>query len=66
MVYIAFKLSSPIMSANTLFEHFSSVDDPRQQGKMQHLLFDFLFLTISAVLAGCQGGRKLKVLPMTN
>ena len=54
------------MSANTLFEHFSSIDDPRQQGKVKHPLFDILFLTISAVIAGCQGWEKSKILPMTN
>jgi predicted transposase YbfD/YdcC len=48
------------MSANTLFEHFSSIDDPRQQGKVQHPLFDILFLTISAVIAGCQGWEEIE------
>ena len=43
------------MSANTSTQIFSSIDDPRQQGKVQHPLFDILFLTISAVIAGCQG-----------
>ena len=48
------------MSANTLFEHFSSIDGPRQQGKVQHSLFDILFLTISAVIAGCQGWEEIE------
>ncbi|WP_247686904.1 transposase family protein [Pseudoalteromonas luteoviolacea] len=48
------------MSASSLFEHFSSIDDPRQQSKVQHLLSDILFLTISAVIAGCQGWEEIE------
>ena len=43
------------MSGNTLFEHFSSINDPRQQGKVQRPLFDILDITICAVIGGCQG-----------
>lgn len=55
-----FQLSGPIMSVNTLFERFSSIDDQRQEGKVQHPLFDILFLTISAVIAGCQGWEEIE------
>ncbi|WP_165383817.1 transposase family protein [Pseudoalteromonas sp. CO342X] len=48
------------MSVNTLFERFSFIDDPSQEGKVQHPLFDILFLTISAVIAGCQGWEKIE------
>jgi hypothetical protein len=40
------------MSQLQLFKYFSNIDDPRQQGKVVHKLFDILFLTISAVIAG--------------
>jgi hypothetical protein len=33
-----------------LFKH----DEPRHQGKVVHKLFEILFLTISAVIAGCE------------
>ncbi|RZF87918.1 ISAs1 family transposase [Pseudoalteromonas sp. CO325X] len=48
------------MSVNAFFEHFSSIEGPHQQGKVQHPLFDILLLTISAVLAGCQGWEEIE------
>jgi predicted transposase YbfD/YdcC len=48
------------MQTNTLFEHFTTIDDPRQQGKVQHQLFDILFVTVSAVIAGCQGWEEIE------
>ncbi|TVU76250.1 transposase family protein [Pseudoalteromonas distincta] len=38
-----------------LFKYFESIDDPRQQGKVVHKLFDIIFLAVSAVVSGCQG-----------
>ncbi|CAH9053095.1 hypothetical protein PSECIP111854_01102 [Pseudoalteromonas sp. CIP111854] len=43
------------MSAPLFLEYFESIDDPRQQGKVVHKLFDIIFLTVSAVISGCQG-----------
>ena len=48
------------MQTNTLFEYFATIDDPRQQGKVQHQLFDILFVTVSAVIAGCQGSEEIE------
>jgi hypothetical protein len=48
------------MSQLQLFKYFSNIDDPRQQGKVVHKLFDILFLTISAVIAGCQGWEEIE------
>ncbi|KZN55995.1 ISAs1 family transposase [Pseudoalteromonas luteoviolacea] len=48
------------MQANILFEYFSTIDDPRQQGKVKHQLFDILFLTVSAVIAGCQDWEEIE------
>jgi len=36
-------LNSPLTSVSTLFEHFYSIDKPRQQDKVQHPLFNILF-----------------------
>lgn len=47
------------MSVNRLYERFSSIDDQRQQVKVLHPLFDILFLTIRAVIAGCQGWQEI-------
>ena len=41
--------SSPIESIN---EHFSDVNDPRQQGKVDHPLINIIFITICGVLCG--------------
>lgn len=41
--------SSPIESIN---EHFADVNDPRQQGKVDHPLIDIIFITICGVLCG--------------
>lgn len=48
------------MEANTLFDYFSTIDDPRQQGKVKHQLNDILFLTVCAVIAGCQGWEEIE------
>ena len=38
-----------------LFKYFESIDDPRQQGKVDHKLIDIIFLAVSAVVSGYQG-----------
>lgn len=34
-------------------EYFSHIDDPRQAGKIDHLLHEILFMMVLAVIAGC-------------
>ena len=43
-----------------LFKYFESIDDPRQQGKVVHKLFDIIFLAVSAVVSGCQGWEDIE------
>lgn len=43
-----------------LFKYFESIDDPRQQGKVVHKLFDIIFLALSAVISGCQGWEDIE------
>ncbi|MGB6139532.1 ISAs1 family transposase [Pseudoalteromonas rhizosphaerae] len=43
-----------------LFKYFESIDDPRQQGKVVHKLFDIIFLAVSAVISGCQGWEDIE------
>lgn len=40
---------SPIES---IHKHFAEVNDPRQQGKVDHPLIDIIFITICGVLCG--------------
>lgn len=48
------------MSDPLFLEYFESIDDPRQQGKVVHKLFDIIFLTVSAVISGCQGWEDIE------
>ncbi|KJZ27221.1 ISAs1 family transposase, partial [Pseudoalteromonas fuliginea] len=43
-----------------LFKYFESIDDPHQQGKVVHKLFDIIFLAVSAVVSGCQGREEIE------
>lgn len=36
-------------------KHFGAIDDPRQAAKVSHPLFDMMFLTMCAVIAGAEG-----------
>lgn len=36
-------------------KHFGSIDDPRQAAKVSHPLFDIMFLTMCAIIAGAEG-----------
>jgi len=38
---------------STFSEHFTSLEDPRIERRKLHLLEDILFLTLCAVLNGC-------------
>ncbi len=42
------------MSQKSCIEHFRAVEDPRQQWKVEHQLFDIIFLTVSAVIGGAE------------
>jgi len=39
-------------TGNSIVEHFSTLQDPRMQGKIQHKLSDIIVITICAVMAG--------------
>ncbi len=41
-----------------LFKYFESIDDPRQQGKVVHKLFDII--AVSAVVSGSQGWEDIE------
>ncbi|MDT9694391.1 transposase family protein, partial [Streptomyces sp. P9(2023)] len=43
------------MNINTIKEHFSIIRDERQSAKVDYPLFDILFGSICAVIAGGQG-----------
>jgi len=42
------------MSAKKLVEHFAGLDDPRCNGKIEHLLIDILVIAVCAVIAGAE------------
>lgn len=48
------------MNLNVFSEHFSSIEDTRQSAKITYPLFDVLFLTLCAVISGCQGWEDIE------
>jgi predicted transposase YbfD/YdcC len=41
--------------ANTLFQHFSSLEDPRKQGMITHKLLDIVALALLSFICGAEG-----------
>ncbi len=50
------------MNGLTLLNHISVISAPRQAWKVEHLLTDIIFVMVTAVIAGDEGGKILKVL----
>ena len=48
------------VNLNVFSEHFSSIEDTRQSAKITYPLFDVLFLTLCAVISGCQGWEDIE------
>lgn len=48
------------MTIDVFSQHFSTIKDPRQLAKISYQLFDVLFLTICAVIAGCDGWEEIE------
>uniref|UniRef100_A0A6V7KSG4 ISAs1 family transposase n=2 Tax=Bracon brevicornis TaxID=1563983 RepID=A0A6V7KSG4_9HYME len=51
---------SSLMIANAFLMHFGCLKDPRQTTKISYRLFDVLFLTICAVIAGAEGWEDIE------
>jgi predicted transposase YbfD/YdcC len=43
------------MYLDAFAKHFGPIDDPRQAAKVSHPLFDIMFLTVCAIIAGAEG-----------
>ncbi|WP_340677401.1 ISAs1 family transposase [Paraglaciecola sp.] len=41
------------MNTDIFSQHFGQLVDPRQSSKIQYPLFDIVFLTVTATIAGC-------------
>ncbi|WP_445771703.1 ISAs1 family transposase [Rheinheimera sp.] len=48
------------MNIDIFAEHFSELEDPRQAAKVVYPLFDVVFLTLCAVIAGCEGWEDIE------
>ncbi|MCL1126490.1 ISAs1 family transposase [Shewanella surugensis] len=48
------------MVLNTFEQHFGQLDDQRQSAKITYPLFDILFVTLCAVIAGAEGWKDIK------
>ncbi|EJI86382.1 H repeat-associated protein yhhI [Alishewanella aestuarii B11] len=51
---------SQFMNIDIFAEHFSELEDPRQASKVVYPLFDVVFLTLCAVIAGCEGWEDIE------
>jgi predicted transposase YbfD/YdcC len=48
------------MQLDAFSEFFSDLNDPRQSAKISYPLFDILFLTVCAVIGGCEGWEDIE------
>jgi len=48
------------MGQRSLLEHFKTVEDPRQAWKVEHQLFDIIFLTVAAVIGGAESWEEIQ------
>jgi predicted transposase YbfD/YdcC len=48
------------MQLDAFSEFFSDLHDPRQSAKISYPLFDILFLTVCAVIGGCEGWEDIE------
>ena len=48
------------MSTHVFGRIFDNVNDPRQASKVVYKLYDLLFLTICAVISGCEGWEDIR------
>ncbi|MBE5216023.1 ISAs1 family transposase [Pectobacterium sp. A535-S3-A17] len=48
------------MSFDTFTHYFSDIQEPRQSAKISYPLIDILFLTLCAVIAGCDGWEDIE------
>ncbi len=48
------------MSKLTLLSQLSIIRDPRQPRKIHHHLVNVLFLSITAVISGCEGWEEIE------
>jgi predicted transposase YbfD/YdcC len=49
------------MTAETLVEHFSALEDPRCSGKIEHHLIDILVIAVCAVIAGAESWQDMEL-----
>ena len=60
------KDSAPIITAETILNHFESLPDPRSHINRKHLLGDLIVISIMAVIAGADGPEAISVWAKSN
>lgn len=48
------------MTRTFFMNHFGNIIDTRQEWKVLHKLYDIIFLTVSAVIGGCEGWEEIE------
>ena len=60
------KDSAPIITAESILDHFESLPDPRSHVNRKHLLGDLIVISIMAVIAGAEGPEAISVWAKSN
>lgn len=60
------KDSAPIITAESILDHFESLSDPRSHVNRKHLLGDLIVISIMAVIAGAEGPEAISVWAKSN
>jgi hypothetical protein len=50
----------PSIKIDVFAQHFADVKTPRQTAKISYQLYDVLFLTICAIITGCEGWEDIE------
>lgn len=48
------------MTIDVFAQYFADVKDPRQTAKLSYPLYDVLFLSICAIITGCEGWEDIE------
>lgn len=60
------KDSAPIITAESILDHFETLLDPRSHVSRKHLLGDLIVISIMAVIAGAKGPEAISVWAKSN
>lgn len=63
--HILFLMQISTMNGLSLLDCFSIISDPRRQCKVEHKLYDILFIAIVVVIGGAEDWEEIECLALT-